>query len=196
VSQRPLQWELPIERLLAPRHGSGRWPGFVRITRPDQLWTLDTTRVRVGGWWANLHVALDCCTREVVGWNLEVLSRPTEAITCLELAIARRHTDAGRLTVHAPRRPPFATRPFRRHLRARGIALPRWYRNDLAPRALADHWIDHFHTRCSLRADWHDLADARHDVAAYVDAYQHRQQAGLAHCTPAEVAALWRGGPA
>jgi putative transposase len=196
VSQRPLQWDLPLERLLAPGHGSGRRPGFVRITRPDQLWVMDSTRVRIDGWWTTLHVVLDCCTREVVGWSLDPFSRPSEVITCLELAIARRTTDLGRLTVHAPRRQPFSTRVFRRHLRSRGIGTPRWWSNDLMPRALAEHWLDHFHVRCVLRADWHDITTARRDVANYIETYQHRQQAGLANCTPAEVAATWRGEPA
>ena len=196
MSQRPLQWDLPLERLLSPRHGGGRWPGFTRITRPDQLWSIDSTRVRVAEWWATLHLVLDCCTREVVGWSLDPVSRPTEAITCLEVAIARRGTDIAWLTVHAPRRPPFSSRGFRRHLRSRGIDVPRWHRNDLTPRALAEHWIGHFHVRCSMRSDWRDFNTARRDVAAYIEGYQHRQQAALAYCTPAEVAAVWRGAPA
>lgn len=196
MSQRPLQWDLPLERLLDPRHGRGHWPGFVRITRPDQLWVIDSTRVRVGDRWVTLHVVLDCCTREVVGWSLDPFSRPSDAISCLELAIARRNTDITWLTVHAPRRPPFSARAFRRHLRFRGIATPRWCRSDLMPRALAEHWIDHFHIRCALRCDWTDIGGARRDVAAYIDTYQHRQQAGLAYSSPADVAATWRGEPA
>lgn len=197
MSPRPLQWDLPLERLLDPRHATERKrPGFVRIARPDQLWFMDATRVRVGEWWATLHVVLDCCTREVVGWTLEAQSRPVDAITCVELAIARRDADATRLTIGTPHRSPFTARIFRRHLRSRGISRPRRQRNDLMPRAFADSWFDHFHSRCAHRSDWQRFDEARAAIAAYVDTYLHRQQVGLAYCTPADVAAMWRGASA
>ena len=61
--------------LLQPSRGSERRrrPGFFRVTRPDELWHMDMTKV----WTAAhgsvyLHVIIDCCTREVVGWSLDL----------------------------------------------------------------------------------------------------------------------------
>ena len=58
-----------------------RRPGFVAVTRPDELWHLDMTSVWVAEHgWCYLMAATDCCTREIVGWHLELRCRATEAI--------------------------------------------------------------------------------------------------------------------
>jgi putative transposase len=47
-----------------------RRPGFFRVERPDQLWHLDLTAVWVAEHgWCYLMAAIDCCTREIVGWH-------------------------------------------------------------------------------------------------------------------------------
>ena len=37
--------------------------------------------------WVYLHVAVDCCTREVAGWTLDIWTRSVEAIGCVEAAV-------------------------------------------------------------------------------------------------------------
>jgi putative transposase len=65
-----------------------RRPGFFRVTRPDELWHMDMTKV----WTAAhgcvyLHAIVDCCTRQIAGWSLDVRTRDDEAIGCVEHAI-------------------------------------------------------------------------------------------------------------
>jgi len=51
-------------------------PGFFRVERPRQLWQLDMTSVWVAEHgWCYLNAIIDCCTREIVGWSLEVPRR-------------------------------------------------------------------------------------------------------------------------
>lgn len=53
-----------------------RRPGFFRVTRPNELWHLDMTSVWVAEHgWCYLMAAIDCCTREIVGWHLELRCR-------------------------------------------------------------------------------------------------------------------------
>ena len=63
--QRLLQRHQPLRRR--------RRPGFFRVERPDQLWHGDMTSVWVAEHgWTYLNAMIDCCTREIVGWSLEL----------------------------------------------------------------------------------------------------------------------------
>jgi len=56
-------------------------PGFFRVDRPGQLWQLDMTSIWVAEHgWTYLMAIIDCCTREIVGWHLELRCRAAEAI--------------------------------------------------------------------------------------------------------------------
>jgi len=62
-----------------------RRPGFFRVERPGQLWHLDMTSVWVAEHgWCYLNAVIDCCTREIVGWELSLRCRATEAIAVIE----------------------------------------------------------------------------------------------------------------
>ena len=75
--QRLLQRHRPLRRR--------RRPGFFRVERADQLWHLDMTSVWVAEHgWTYLNAAIDCCTREIVGWNLELRCRTDEAIELVD----------------------------------------------------------------------------------------------------------------
>ena len=53
-------------------------PGFFRVERPSQLWQLDMTSVWVAEHgWTYVMAMIDCCTREIVGWQLELPAAPT-----------------------------------------------------------------------------------------------------------------------
>src|SRR3954469_5365739 len=68
-----------------------RRPGFFWVTRPDELWHLDMTSVWVAEpGWCYLRAAIDCCTREIVGWHLELRCRAEESIALVEHAVAQR----------------------------------------------------------------------------------------------------------
>ena len=90
--QRLLQRHRPLRRR--------RRPGFFRVERPDQLWHLDMTSIWVAEHgWTYLNAAIDCCTREIVGWSLELGAAPTKRSSSSTHAVAargieRRHADA------------------------------------------------------------------------------------------------------
>jgi putative transposase len=65
-----------------------RRPGFFRVERPGQLWHMDMTSVWVAEHgWCYLNAIIDCCTREIVGWNLDLRCRAVEAIAVIEAAV-------------------------------------------------------------------------------------------------------------
>ena len=94
-------------------------PGFFRVERPRQLWQLDMTSIWVAEHgWCYLNAIIDCCTREIVAWQLELRCRADEAIAVVERAAAEHGIQPGelvlgerqRLGLHRPPLP----RPARR----------------------------------------------------------------------------------
>ena len=51
------------------------------VERPDQLWHMDMTSVWVAEHgWCYLNAAIDCCTREIADFSLDLRCRAEEAI--------------------------------------------------------------------------------------------------------------------
>src|SRR5215207_124662 len=77
-----------------------RRPGFFRVTRPAELWHMDMTAIWVAEHgWCYLNAIIDCCTREIVGWGLEVRCRAVEAMEVIERAAASQSIAPGMLTL-------------------------------------------------------------------------------------------------
>jgi putative transposase len=84
---------LPLRR--APP-AAGVLPGHL----PDQLWHLDMTTVRTAAHASVYrHAIVDCCTREVPGWSLELRCRDDEPIAVVQRAVLPRGDGPGRLTL-------------------------------------------------------------------------------------------------
>ncbi len=87
-----IQCRRPLERR--------KRPGFFRVERPRQLWQLDLTSVWVAEHgWCYLMAMINCCTREIVAWHLELRCRADEAIALIERATAAYAIEPGELTL-------------------------------------------------------------------------------------------------
>src|SRR6202790_828221 len=66
--------------------------GRVEAARPNQIWQSDMTKVWAGPsvGLAYLVSVIDCCTREIVGWDLSNRCRTEDALTAVEQAVLRR----------------------------------------------------------------------------------------------------------
>src|SRR5207244_2225115 len=83
-------------------------PGFFRVERPRRLWQLDMTSVWVAEHgWCYLNAIIDCCTREIVAWQLELRCRADEAIAVVEHAAAVHGIEPGELTLGSDNGPGF-----------------------------------------------------------------------------------------
>ncbi len=169
-----------------------RRPGYFRVTRPDELWHLDMTKVWTAAHgWVFLHTAIDCCTREITCWSLDVRCRDDEAIACVEAGVLARGVGADQLTLGTDNGSQFTSRDFRRHLSARGITHRRGGYRDPESQAFIESWFGQFKKRCAWRAEWESIDHARREITTYIDTYHHRPHSGLDYATPTEVAATW-----
>ena len=170
-----------------------RRPGFFRVTRPDELWHIDMTKVWTAQHgWVYLHAIIDCCTRQLVGWSLDLRCRDDEAIAVVETAVLARRVQPGRLTLGSDNGSQFTSRDFRKHLSARGITHRRGGYRDPESQAFIESRFGQFKKRCAWRSEWESIEQARKEIGQYVDGYHHRPHSGVGYRTPAEVATTWQ----
>jgi putative transposase len=94
----------------------------LRVMRERQLWQLDMSSVWVAEHgWTYLMAMIDCCTREIVAWQLELRRRADEAIPLIERAAAVHGIEPGELTLGSDNRSAFNARRFRGKLAELGI---------------------------------------------------------------------------
>ena len=198
VNRKRVQRVMRAHRLLQPTRPGGRRrrPGFFRVTRPDALWHMDMTKVWTAQHgWVYLHAIIDCCTRQITGWSLELRCRDDEAIACVEAAVLARGIQPRQLTLGTDNGSQFTSRDFRRHLSARGITHRRGGYRDPESQAFIESWFGQFKKRLAWRSEWESIGQARKEIASYIDGYHSRPHSRLAYRTPTEVAATWRPDP-
>jgi putative transposase len=191
VNRKRVQRLMREHRLLQPKRSEGRRrrPGSFQVTRPDELWHLDMTSVWVADHgWCYLNAAIDCCTREIVGWALDLRWRATEATAVVDDAILARGIGPNQLTLGTDNGTAFTSRAFRARLAEHRITHRRGGYRDPESQACIESWFSKLNQRCIWRNEFETLDQARAVIRAYVDAYHHRPHQGLAYRTPAEVA--------
>jgi putative transposase len=169
-----------------------RRPGFFRVERPGQLWHLDMTAVWVAEHgWCYLNAIIDCCTREIVGWDLTVRCRAKEAIAVIERAVSEQGIRPGMLTLGTDNGSAFTARATRLILFGLGVAHRRGGYRDPESQAFIESWFRYLKERCVWRHEFETLDQAREVIAAYIDHYHDRPHSRLDYQTPREVRATW-----
>jgi putative transposase len=167
-------------------------PGFFRVERPRQLWQLDMTSVWVAEHgWCYLNAIIDCCTREIVAWQLELRCRADEAIAVVERAVAAQAIEPGELTLGSDNGSAFTARRFRGRLAELGIKHRRGGYRDPESQAFIESWFGKLKQREVWLNEYETLDDARRGIGGYVDRYHHRPHSGLNYRTPNEVRRTW-----
>jgi putative transposase len=197
VNRKRVQRLMREHRLLQRRHSEGRRrrPGYFRVERPDQLWHLDMTSVWVAEHgWCYLNAAINCCTREITAWAIDVRCRAPEAIAVIQAAASDRGIAPGRLTLGTDNGPAFTSRAFRARLSELGITHRRGGYRDPESQAFIESWFSKLKQRCVWRHEFETLDEARKTIGNYVEHYHDRPHSRLDYRTPREVAATWNDG--
>jgi putative transposase len=186
------------ERKLIQRHRPierRKRPGFFRVERPHQLWQLDMTSIWVAEHgWTYLMAIIDCCTREIVAWHLELRCRADEAIAVVERAAAMQGIQPGKLTLGSDNGSAFTARRFRAHLAELGVRHRRGGYRDPESQAFIESWFGKLKQREVWLNEYETLDDARHAIGGYVERYHRRPHSALNYRTPLEVRETWEDG--
>ncbi len=162
-----------------------------RVERPDQLWHMDMTSVWTAEHgWSYLNAIIDCCTREITGWSLDVRCRHQEATAVLEQAVEDRRIEPGTLVLGSDNATAYTSRAFRARLAELEVTHRRGGYRDPESQAFIESWFSKLKERCIWREEFETVDDAREVISGYIDRYHHRPHSRLAYKTPREVAAI------
>ena len=199
VSRKRAQRVMREQRLLQRHRPTGRRrrPGYFRVERPDQLWHMDMTSVWVAEHgWCYLNAIVDCCTREIPAWSLELRCRSEEAVAVVDAGVARHAAEPGQLVLGTDNGTAYTSRGFRAHLKDLGIAHRRGGYRDPESQAFIESWFSKLKERCVWREEFETLDQARAVIGAYVERCRRRPHSSLNYRTPLEVRQTWEDGRA
>jgi putative transposase len=134
---------------------------------------------------------IDCCTREIVAWQLSLRCRADEAIAVAERAVVAYGIEPRELTLGTDNGSAFTARRFRARLAELGIRHRRGGYRDPESQAFIESWFGKLKEREVWLNEYETLDDARRGISGYVDRYHHRPHSGLNYRTPNEVRRTW-----
>ena len=138
--------------------------------QPDQVYVGDITYLWTQEGWLYLAVVIDLYSRKVVGWSMG--SRMTAQLVCdaLRMAIWQRRPRAG-LVVHSDRGSQYASRKYRRLLKAHGFVGSMSRKGDCWDNAVAESF---FGSLKQERVHWRNYQtrlEAQQDVLNYISMF-------------------------
>jgi putative transposase len=169
-----------------------RRPGVFRVTRPAQLWHMDMTSIWVAEHgWVYLNAIIDCCTREITGWEVSLRCRAKEAIAVIERAVHEQGILPETLTLGTDNGSAFTARATQAVLAGLRVAHRRGGYRDPESQAFIESWFSKLKERLIWRMEFETLEQLRAELVAYVERYHHRPHSGLNYRTPKEVRQTW-----
>jgi len=173
--------------------------GRVEAPRPNQVWQSDLTKIWAGPsvGWAYLVSVIDCCTREIVGWNLSTRCRTEEALAAVEQAMLERLPEGSReagLTLTTDNGTQFTSARFIETLHRLGIT----HRRTAYHHPEGNSYIERFHRSLKEEevwtAEYRSLHEARENIGRYLEEYNHdRPHRGVGNRTPYEAFLAFTG---
>jgi putative transposase len=153
------------ERKLIQRRRAGGAQEAARLLpsrAARQLWQLDLTAVWVAEHgWTYLMAIIDCCTREIVAWHVELRCRADEAIALIDRAAAAYGIEPGELTLGSDNGSAFTARRFRARLAELAIRHRRGGYRDPESHAFIESWFGKLKQREVWPNEYETLDDAR-----------------------------------
>jgi putative transposase len=166
--------------------------GRVEAAEPNQIWQTDMTKIWAGPavGWGYLVCVIDCCTREIVGWQLSQRCRTEDALAALEQAVLSRLPAGSRessITLTTDNGTQFTSSRFMATLARLGIT----HRRTAYHHPEGNSYIERFHRSFKEEevwpAEYRSLPEARTSIARWLEEYNHnRPHRGVGNRTPHE----------
>ena len=157
-----------------------------QVSAPNRVWVSDITYIWTREGWLYLAVVIDLYARKVVGWSMG--RRLTAALACdaLRMALWHRRPESGLLIHHSDRGVQYASRAFRRLLKAYGIEGSMSRKGDCWDNAVVESF---FGSLKSERVHWRSYQtrdEARRDIIDYIVMFynSHRLHSYLGYQSP------------
>jgi len=177
-----------------PQGGRPRVKASKSVTsRPDQRWATDLALIFCGArdGWCTLVPVLDCCTRQVLGWELSHTARAKTAERALEQALIGRfgwtHGAPQGLIIRHDNGLVFGSKLYRRI--ARDYRLHQEFITPYTPQqnGLVERFIRSIKEECVWQHSFESIEDARASIAKWIEWYNaDRPHQALGYKTPDE----------
>ena len=140
------------------------------VAQIDQVYAADITYVWTREGWLYLAVAIDLCSRKVVGWSMSSRMKAQLVCDALHMAIRRRRPKAG-LIHHSDRGSQYASKAFRRLLKAHDIKGSMSRKGDCWDNAVVESF---FGSLKQERVQWRNYQtryEAQQDILEYISMF-------------------------
>jgi putative transposase len=166
--------------------------GKVEAPYPNHVWQSDMTKIWAGPsvGWAYLVSVIDCCTREIVGWDLSLRCRTEDALAAVNRAVLAVLPFGSRgtgLTLTTDNGTQFTSARYIETLNRLGIT----HRRTAYNHPEGNSYIERFHRSLKEEEVWlneyQNLDQAELSIARWIEEYNHdRPHRGLRGRTPHE----------
>jgi putative transposase len=155
------------------------------VDRPDQAYVGDITYIWTKEGWLYLAVIIDLFSRKVVGWSMGSRMKAQLVCDALRMAIWQRRPGAG-LIVHSDRGSQYASKDYKRLLKAHGFVGSMSRKGDCWDNAVAESF---FGSLKQERVHWRNYQtriDAQQDVLNYISMFynSYRLHSYLGYVSP------------
>ena len=156
----------------------------VAVSRPNHVWGIDITYVRLSGGWMYLVAILDWYARYVVSWELDQSLEMPFVLRAVERALAC----ASPVIVNSDQGSHFTSAPYTQLLKAHAVQISM----DGKGRALDNIFTERLWRTVKYEniylQDYQSPREARQGIGEYLSFYnQHRPHQSLDYATPTEV---------
>ncbi len=158
-----------------------------RPAGPNVLWVADITYLRTWEGWLYLAAVQDAYSRRIVGWSMTDHMRSDLVVDALNMAIARRHPDAG-LIHHSDQGSQFVSLAFGQACGKAGIARSMGSRGDCFDNAVAESFFATLKKELVRRRSWPTREELRIAVFDYIEIFYNatRRHSTLGMLSPAQ----------
>ena len=163
---------------------------------PDERWSTDLCRVWGGrDGWLTLALVMDCCTRELLGWQLSRSGKATTAASALEQALIARFGTLGRvqrpMQLRSDNGLVFTSRHYTRLVRSYGLQQEFITPHCPQQNGMIERVIRSLKEQCIHRHRFETQQHAMRVIADWIQFYNTRRpHQALGMKTPAEAYAL------
>ena len=145
------------------------------VTRPDQVYVCDITSIWTQEGWLYLAVVIDLFSRKVVGWSMSSRMKASLVCDALRMAIWLRRPQPG-LIVHSDRGSQYASKAYRRLLKAHGFIGSMSRLGNCWDNAVAESFFGSLkQERCQWR-HYRTRHEAQQDILQYIAVFYNSQR--------------------
>lgn len=137
------------------------------VTQPDTVYAADVTYVWTQEGWLYLAVVIDLCSRRIVGWSMSSRMKAKLVCDALQMALWRRRPKAG-LIHHSDRGSQYASKAFRRLLKAHGIIGSMSRKGDCWDNAVVESFFGSLKRELVQWRNYQTRYEAQQDILEYI----------------------------